>query len=125
MEVSSELTDRARDLRVASAQHIRDILISHRSNWSVGRMSLNTVQFATIALRTLLEELDDVDSCQAPVDLCVILRTLARRWQLAKTMLQHVKMNFEVPQEVRCLFKDINPLPAQYHSTEQYSIVQR
>ena len=106
--------DGVRNQCVASAEQIRDTLTIYRSRWSIWKMPLNTVHFATIALLTLLKEGDSMDNYKAPIDLCIILRALARRWQLAKRMLRDVvvtseQMQTTLPQETQILFRDLGP----------------
>ncbi|KAJ5584949.1 uncharacterized protein N7459_004749 [Penicillium hispanicum] len=103
--------DKIRELRFSSARRICTLLNRSRSQWPLEYMPMNAMQWSTVALFTLLEGLDDDQNTQPFVDLCVVLRSLARRWQLAKGMMRlvqltAVKMAVTLPAETQNLFKD-------------------
>ncbi|KAI9038212.1 uncharacterized protein KD926_011151 [Aspergillus affinis] len=118
--------DHARYLRHSAAQHIRDILSSHRSRWSTNLMPLNYAQYANLALFILLEGLDDDKSAEAFVDLCIILCALSRRWLLAKGMLRLVQLTAQLkgialPPETSGLFHEFTSQTWKLHERKRFS----
>lgn len=103
--------DKIRELRFSSARRICTLLNRSRAQWPLEYMPMNSMQWSTVALFTLLEGLDDNQNTQPFVDLCVVLRSLARCWQLAKGMMRLVQltvveMAVTLPAETQGLFKD-------------------
>lgn len=70
---------------------------------------MNYAQYATVALFSLLDGLDDEKNTDAFVDLCIILCALSRRWLLAKGTLRLVHLTAQLqdiilPVQTRSLF---------------------
>lgn len=98
-------------LRFSSARRICTFLNRFRSLWPLEYMPMSYMQWVTVALFTLLEDLADAENREAFVNLSIFLRALARRWQLAKGMLRLIqitaaKMEVDLPPESKSLFKD-------------------
>lgn len=101
--------DNARYLRHSAAHQIRDLLASHRHQWTTNWMPMSYTQYATVALFSLLDGLDDEKNADAFIDLCVILCALSRRWLLAKGTLRLVHLTAQLqgitlPIQTRSLF---------------------
>jgi hypothetical protein len=91
-EGESTTKDRIKSLRTSSARHIGTMLSQFRSLWPVKCMPMTAMRYATIALLTLFEDLDDVQNQRAFTDIVIILRALASRWQFAKGLLRLVQL---------------------------------
>lgn len=98
-ESQSSEKERIQGIRLSSAHGISAVLNKFRSLWPVEFMPMNSMQYATMALFTLLDNLDHEPEKRAFTDILISLRALARRWQLAKGMLRLVQMT-AVKQEV-------------------------
>jgi hypothetical protein len=103
--------DRIKRLRMSSAYHIGALLNLHRSQWPVERMPMAFMQYSTLALFTLLDDLEDEQNQTSFVENLIALRALARRWQMAKGMLRLVQLtaikhDAPLPKESAILFED-------------------
>ena len=117
---------RIRDLRSSSAREICTILNNFRSRWPVEYMPMTSMQYSTVSMFTLMDNLDDVQNKQAFVGLFITLRALARRWQLAKGMLRIIqltalKMEATLPTETQVLFKDFEAELWKAEDRERFS----
>lgn len=103
--------ERIKSLRMSSAHQIGTILNRLRSHWPIECIPMASMQYATIALFTLLDDMEDEQNKIIFVDLLMTLRALARRWPLAKGMLRLVQLTairqgIPLPRETMVLFKD-------------------
>jgi len=103
--------DRIKRLRMSSAYHIGAMLNRHRSQWPVECMPMTFMQYSTLSLFTLLDDLNDEQNQVSFVENLIALRALARRWQLAKGMLRLVqltaiKQDAPLPKESAILLQD-------------------
>lgn len=110
-ELATTLKCDIKTIRFSSARNIRTLLIRFRTLWPIAYMPVTSMHFCTVALFTLLEGLEDTENKQAFVDLCMILRALACRWQLAKGMLRLIEVTaaktlVAIPPDIKRLFKD-------------------
>lgn len=110
-DFSRESKNRAEHLRLSAAHNIRSLANLHRTKWPIDYTPLTCMQWVAVALFTLLEDLKNSESSAAFIDLCIILRAMARRWQLAKGMLRLVQLtatglNVALPQGTEILFRD-------------------
>lgn len=69
------------------------------------------MQWAALTLFTLLEDIDNPESGAAFADVCIVLRAIGRRWQLAKGALRLVQltakqMNIDLPAATKSFFRD-------------------
>ena len=69
------------------------------------------MQYTSVAMFTLLENLHDAQSKEAFIESLLILRSLARRWQSAKGILRHIQltameMEFALPVETQIIFRE-------------------
>lgn len=110
-ESQSTAKERIQNIRVSSAREISTVLNHFRSLWPVEYMPMNSMQSATVALFTLLDNLVHEPERKAFTDILISLRALARRWQLAKGMLRlvqltAVKQEAKLPAEAQVLLRD-------------------
>lgn len=91
--------ERIKSIRMSAAHSIGTILNRLRSNWPIECIPMATMQYATIALFTLLDDMDDERNKSIFVEILITLRALARRWQFAKGMLRLVQLT-AIKQEV-------------------------
>lgn len=98
-ENQSSEKERIKGIQLSSALEIGVVLNKFRSLWPVEFMPMNSMQYATMALFTLLDNLKNEPEKRAFTDILISLRALARRWQLAKGMLRLVQLT-AVKQEV-------------------------
>jgi hypothetical protein len=103
--------DRIKGLRMSSAHHIGALLNRHRSQWPVESMPMAFMQYSTLSLFTLLDDLHNKQNQASFVENLIALRALARRWQMAKGMLRLVqltaiKQESPLPDESTILFRD-------------------
>lgn len=120
-ESESTTKHRIRCLRISSARHIGTILNQFRSLWPVECMPMAAMQYATIALFTLVENLDDVQNQKAFTDTVITLRAFARRWQFAKGLLRLVqlttlKQETLLPSDTVAILKDLPSSPGKHRS---------
>jgi hypothetical protein len=103
--------ERIKMLRMSSAYHIGALLNFYRSQWPVEGMPMAFMQYSTLSLFTLLDDLHDKQNQLSFIENLTALRALARRWQMAKGMLRLVqltaiKQETPLPDESAILFKD-------------------
>ncbi|OJJ95245.1 hypothetical protein ASPACDRAFT_36771 [Aspergillus aculeatus ATCC 16872] len=102
----------ARRTCVTAALAIVDLLRTHRATWGPDYISPTTIHWVSMALFTLVEELDHgVDHRTAFTELCVIARTFARKWTLMKGILRMLQVSAQknavaLPPETHALFVD-------------------
>jgi hypothetical protein len=111
-ESESITKERIKNLRASSARHIGTILNQFRSLWPVECMPMAAMQYATIAIFTLFEDLDLVQNQKAFTDAVITLRALAGRWQFAKGLLRLVqlttlKQETSLPGETGAILRDL------------------
>jgi hypothetical protein len=121
-ESDSASKDRIKALRLSAAHNIGTKLSQFRSRWPVQYVPGTVTQYSRIAILTLLGNLDDYQSKQAFVEAFIVLRALARRWQLAKGILRSIqlpsmKMEAALPEEAQILFRDFD---AELWNVEDY-----
>ena len=118
--------ENARYLRQSAARNIRDLLNSHRCQWTTNWMPMNYAQYATVALFSLLEGLDDDENAAAFIDLCIILCALSRRWLLAKGMLRLIQLTARLkgivlPSPTRSLFLEFGSKSWKQRDRKRFS----
>ncbi|OKL57382.1 hypothetical protein UA08_07414 [Talaromyces atroroseus] len=97
---------------IASALAVRDLINTYRSKWRhPEHVPVEFMQLMTVCLFTLLEDMTSPHSRQAFVDVLVVARATARRFQLARGMLRLVQLtarqqNIELPGETHQIFQD-------------------
>jgi hypothetical protein len=102
---------RINTLRMTSAHQIGTLLNRLRSNWPIECVPVTCMQYATIALFTLLDDMADEQNKTVFVEILIALRALARRWQFAKGMLRLVqltaiKQEIVLPRDTMVLLKN-------------------
>jgi hypothetical protein len=110
-ESQSAEKERINGIRTTSAREIGVVLNLFRSLWPVEYMPMNLMQYATMALFTLLGILEHEEDKKSFTDILISLRALARRWQLAKGMLRLIqltamKQESKLPAEAEVLLRD-------------------
>ncbi|KAJ5986493.1 hypothetical protein N7451_010858 [Penicillium sp. IBT 35674x] len=98
-------------LKLDAAHHIGTLINIFRLEWAVECVPGTLMQYCAVAMFTLLENLDDAQNKQVFVECFIVLRALARRWQLAKGILRLIqltamKLEAALPTETKILFKD-------------------
>lgn len=102
----------AQQLCISSAIAVRDLMNTYRSNWRrIEYQPVEYMQITAVCLFVLLEDLHAPSSSQAFVELLVIARSMARRFQLARGILRLVQVsareqNIILPEEAQQLYKD-------------------
>lgn len=102
---------RARELCVNSAQANGRLIVKQREMWTLEHMPQVNVQWVTVSMFTLLDDLDDEKSRVAFVSLSIAAKALAHRWSLGKGMLRlfqvtSKQMEVKLPSETDALFTD-------------------
>ncbi|RMJ28952.1 Transcription factor [Aspergillus sp. HF37] len=102
----------AQERCVLSAREVTWLIETFRSRWRLYLLPVSFTQHTTISLFTLLEALDDNDNRTAFVQLCIVSRSFARRWAVAKGMLRLVQlsakqMGVDLPPEASTLFESV------------------
>ncbi|KAJ5753411.1 uncharacterized protein N7511_007564 [Penicillium nucicola] len=115
--------DRIKRLRTASARHIGCILNQFRSLWPVECMPIAAMQYATTALFTLFEDLEDVENQRFFTDTVITLRALGRRWQFAKGLFRLVQLttlkeNTSLPSDTVAVLRDVLSRSGGAHKVE-------
>lgn len=92
-----------------SAREVARLIETFHSRWRLNLLPVVFTQYTTISLFTLLEALDDDDNRTAFVQLCIVARSFARRWTVAKGMLRLVQrsakqMGVDLPPKASTLF---------------------
>lgn len=98
-------------LQLDAAHNIGTLISRFRIDWPVECVPGTARQYCSVAMFTLLENLDDVQNKEAFVNCFIVLRALARRWQLAKGILRliqltAIKTEAVLPMETQILFKN-------------------
>ncbi|KAJ5805842.1 uncharacterized protein N7503_003444 [Penicillium pulvis] len=102
---------RIKTLKLDAAYNIGTLINLFRLEWPAECVPGTAMQYCSVAMFTLLENLDDAQNKQVFVECFIVLRALARRWQLAKGILRLIqltamKMEAALPTEMENLFKD-------------------
>lgn len=110
-EGDPESNSRIKALKLDAAHNIGTLINRFRLEWPVECVPGTAMQYCSVAMFTLLENLEDSQNKQAFVECFIVLRALARRWQLAKGILRLIqltamKMEATLPTETQVLFKD-------------------
>ena len=106
---------------------VRDLMNTYRSNWRrIEYQPVEYMQITTVCLFVLLEDLNAPGSSQAFVELLVIARSMARRFQLARGILRLVQLsareqNIILPEEAQQLYKDFELEWFRTGGAEQFS----
>lgn len=106
---------------------VRDLMNTYRSNWRrIEYQPVEYMQITTVCLFVLLEDLNAPGSSQAFVELLVIARSMARRFQLARGILRLVQLsareqNIVLPEEAQQLYKDFELEWFRTGGAEQFS----
>ncbi|GAM37203.1 C6 transcription factor [Talaromyces pinophilus] len=112
---------------ISSAMAVRDLMNTYRSNWRrIEYQPVEYMQITTVCLFVLLEDLNAPGSSQAFVELLVIARSMARRFQLARGILRLVQLsareqNIVLPEEAQQLYKDFELEWFRTGGAEQFS----
>ncbi|EED20777.1 nitrogen assimilation transcription factor nirA, putative [Talaromyces stipitatus ATCC 10500] len=112
---------------IASALAVRDLMNIYRSRWRrIEYQPVDYMQLTTVCLFTLLEDLTSPGSSQAFVDLSVIARSAARRFQLARGMFRLVQLtarqqNITLPEEAQPLYQEFEIEWIRAGGVEQFS----
>jgi hypothetical protein len=90
---------------ISAARNIHTLLNSYRSMWPFEQMPMTYLQWIIIAMFALIQDLYDMDSRSAFVDLYMILKGQARRCLLAQRMLHGAisrvkQMETVLPEEI-------------------------
>lgn len=106
-----ECKSRIKALKLDAAHNIGTLINLFRLEWPAECDPGTAMQYCAVAMFTLLEKLDDARNKQAFVECFIVLRVLARRWQLAKGILRLIqltamKMKSAHPMKTEILFKD-------------------
>ncbi|KAJ5552592.1 hypothetical protein N7494_001970 [Penicillium frequentans] len=106
-----ESKSRIKALKLDAAHNIGTLINLFRLEWPAECVPGTAMQYCSVAMFTLLENLDDAQNKQAFIECFIVLRALARRWQLAKGILRLIqltamKMEAALPMETEILFKD-------------------
>ncbi|KAH8429008.1 uncharacterized protein LDX57_006679 [Aspergillus melleus] len=94
-----------------SARRIAKLMQQHRDSWGIDIFPASHIQWVTISLYTLLEDLETPESVDAFIILCIAAKAASRRWALAKAMLRGIqltarKLAITLPPETDALFMD-------------------
>ncbi|KAJ6121025.1 hypothetical protein N7523_005305 [Penicillium sp. IBT 18751x] len=108
-------------LRFSAAHNIGAVLYQFRSQWPVDCIPGTAMQYTSVAMFALLENLHDAQSEQAFIESFMILRSLARRWKSARGILRLIQltameMESALPTETQIIFRDFE---AELWKTEQ------
>lgn len=112
-EASIAAASSAREECTRSACHVADMFKSHRTHWAINRAPSAYLQWATISLFTLLDDLETPRSRSAFMGLCAALRSLSLRWFLAKGILRLAQLtakerHVDLPAESAELLRDLD-----------------
>jgi hypothetical protein len=105
---------------ISSALAVCDLINTFRAKWRrLEHVPLEYMQPLTVCLFTLLEDLHSPSSRRAFIDVSVVARSMARRFQLARGMLRLVQLtarqqNIELPEEIRQVFQEFE---REWHRT--------
>ncbi|KAI2897588.1 hypothetical protein CBS63078_7910 [Aspergillus niger] len=100
---------------VDSALAIVNLLRIHRTRWGPDHISPTTIHWVSMALFTLVEELDNSEHRNAFTELCVTARAFSQKWTLMKGILRMLQVSaqkngFILPPETRALFADFQKM---------------
>ncbi|RAL14755.1 Zn(II)2Cys6 transcription factor [Aspergillus homomorphus CBS 101889] len=101
----------ARRLCVDSALAIVRLLRIHRARWGVDYISPTTIHWVSMALFTLLEQLDNPEHKTSFTELCVFARALSRKWTLMKGIMRMLQVSAQknsvmLPPDTHALFTE-------------------
>lgn len=101
----------AANICLQSARKIASLMDIHRSSWGIDLFVVTYIQWTTVSLFILLEDLDDPMNREAFISLSIVAKVASRRWALGKGMLRAVqvtarKMEVSLPPEIDVLFSD-------------------
>lgn len=113
--IASGTSKQATSIRLSSARRIAQLMDRHRSLWGLNVFSAGNIQWVTVSLFTLLEDLNDPQNRHAFIALAIAAKAASRRWVLGKAMLRAVQltarqMAVELPSETDALFTDFESL---------------
>lgn len=125
-EDTEDSARRARGCCVSAALEIADLMSIYRSAWGLERVSTGIIQWVTVTIFTLLEELDTPRNRDAFIELCVVLRAISRRWILAKEMLRLIQLTarnaqISMPEETEALFADFETQAWESKDRDRFS----
>ncbi|ODM17538.1 hypothetical protein SI65_07213 [Aspergillus cristatus] len=117
---------RARELRLSSAHELHKLLDIQRTRWPMEYIPLPSSQFSTVALFTLLEDLDIPSSASAFADTAISLFSIAKRLQLAKGMSRLVQgtapqKKLRLAPEIRSIFRAFDEVLWAKEDKEKFS----
>lgn len=101
-----------RDLRLTAAREVARLAEVHRAPWGNDRVTAGDMQSISMAESTLLEDLDNPESQKAFINLCVVSKAVARRWNIGKAILRSIQLaakeiGVALPSETDALFSDL------------------
>lgn len=119
-------TDHAKSVCLSTARRISSLLSIHREKWGIDRMAPSTIQWISISLFTLLEALDNPANRSAFVELCIVARSFARRFALAKGILRMIQLSANqqqvtLPAETGALFTDFESQSWRNNDAHEFS----
>uniref|UniRef100_A0A093VRN9 Nitrogen assimilation transcription factor nirA n=1 Tax=Talaromyces marneffei PM1 TaxID=1077442 RepID=A0A093VRN9_TALMA len=123
----ASLASSAQQQCISSALAVRDLMNTYRSKWRrIEYQPVEYMQFIAVCLFVLLEDLDAPRSSQAFVELSVIARSMARRYQLARGILRLVQLsgreqNIVLPEEAQQLYQEFELEWFRFGGVEQFS----
>lgn len=102
---------RVKELRISSAQAIGTLLARFRLLWPMNCVPPTALQYSTVAMFTLLENLDEDQNKQAFMEAFIVLRALACQWQLAKGTIRLIQLTCKkkevtLPEDAQILFRN-------------------
>ena len=102
---------RARQLCVSSALEVARLVEVLRCTWGLDRILIVMTQCITVAIFTLMEDLEPAQHRAAFTELCVAARAFSRRWVLGNGMMilyqaTAQQMGITLPSETAAIFKD-------------------
>lgn len=112
---------------ISSALSVRDLMNIYRSKWRrIEYQPVEYMQLTTVCLFVLLEDLSAPGSSQAFVELLMIARSMARRFQLARGILRLVQLsareqNIVLPEEAQLLYQEFELEWFRTGGAEQFS----
>lgn len=112
---------------ISSALAIRDLMNAYRSKWRrIEYQPVEYLQHAAVCLFILLEDLDSPESRQAFVELSIVARAMARRFQLGRGIFRMIQLTarqqeIEMPEEVKSLYQDFELEWIRVGGAQQFS----
>ncbi|GLA18851.1 hypothetical protein AnigIFM62618_006506 [Aspergillus niger] len=100
---------------VDSALAIVNLLHIHRTRWGPDHISPTTIHWVSMALFTMVEDLDNSEHRNAFTKLCVTARAFSQKWTLMKGILRMLQVSAQkygltLPPEARALFADLQKM---------------